>query len=60
MATDPHIDRDQPEQDDKRSQQGEESEFAEAEDREDTDATFRQKGREIMNRFRDAFAALAE
>jgi len=35
-------------------------EFAGTEDREQTDASFREKGREIMKRFRDAFASLAE
>ena len=35
-------------------------EFAGTEDREQTDASFREKGREIMKRFCDMFASLAK
>ena len=58
MSTDPHMER--PDNDRSRDEKGEEPQFADSEDREGTDSEFREKGREIMKRFRDAFASLAE
>jgi hypothetical protein len=61
MSTDPRIDPpdEQPEAaDDQETDDG--VEFADTEDREQTDASFREKGREIMEQFRGAFASLAE
>ena len=58
MSTDPHMERS--DNDRSHDEQGDTPEFADTEDREGTDSEFRQEGREIMKRFRDAFASLAE
>lgn len=58
MSTDPRTTP--PEDDPSDGESDADVEFADTANREETDATFREKGREIMRRFRDAFASLAE
>lgn len=57
MSTDPRITP--PKSEDGDDQEEGEVEFADTDDRERTEPSFREKGREMMKRFRDAFASLA-